>query len=556
MSTVRHYRSLLAATLLLTLLGSTEAQTPRPFKPVTAAELLQPVGTEWLTYHGDYSARHYTPVAQINRKTVARLKRAWISQQHEIVVPPSSGPQRGPPPELFSSGPTPVGAGRTGTARNSANTVRSIPLMRDGVLYFTMGVRAYAVDARTGAAIWEYVGRIVSGLSNRGLALSGDTLFMLGNGGLIAIDAATGRERWTQSIGGPVPATAPLVVGKHVYVASGSDGGTGRSWLESRNVESGERQWIWYATPRRGEPGAETWPDESTAAMGAGTPWQTPAYDPQLNLLYFGTGNPYPMKDGRTRPGDNLWTSSIVALNADTGKLVWHFQMTPHDDHDYDGNQVTMLFDARIGGVTRHLLGLVGRNSFLFVVDRTTGKSVTTAQLYDSMNWSRFVRPDGTPEPDPAKSPSPAGVLVSPSSEGSANYPASAYSPQTGLMYANVANSWSMFYTSGETIFGDFRNSLRAYHPVTGKTIWSHDYPEPYGVNARYPGVLATGGGLVFSGDVSGNVVAFDARNGEILWHDELPETLVMNAPMSYLLDGAQYVVVGSGDRLVAYTLQ
>jgi alcohol dehydrogenase (cytochrome c) len=347
-----------------------------------------------------------------------------------------------------------------------------------------------------------------------------------------------------------------MVVRKHVYVSSGSDGGTGRAWLESRNADTGEREWIWYATPRPGEPGAETWPDEATAAQGAGTPWQPLAYDAEQNLVIFGTGNPYPMKDGRTRPGDNLWTSSVVALNADTGKMAWWFQMTPHDDHDYDGNQVTMLFDAKVDGVLRKLVGMVGRNGFVFVLDRTNGRSVSTTRIFDTVNWTRFLRPDGTPEPDPAKSPSAAGVLVSPSSEGATNYPATAYSPETGLIYSNVVNSWSMAYTSGETFFGDFRNSLRAYEAATGKLVWSHDYLEPYGVNARYPGVLATAGGIVFTGDVSGNVVGFDARTGAIVWHDELPQTLVTNAPISYRLDGRQYLVVGTGDRLVAYTLQ
>lgn len=524
------------------------------YPPVTSSDLGQPAGRGWLTYHGDYTARHYVPQSQINRSNVAHLKRAWISQQPAIALP--MGPRRGPPQELLSDGPTPVGAGRTGTAALRPNAVRSIPLMHDGVLYFTIGTHAYALDARSGAEIWEYVADSTSLLSNRGLALSGDTLFMMANRGLTALDARTGKERWRKPLGGPIPASAPLVIGKHVLVSVGSDGVAMRSWLESRNADTGEREWIWYATPKAGEPGAETWPDEAAAAVGVGTPWQPVAYDPALNLIYFGTGNPGPMKDGRTRPGDNLWTSCIVALDADSGRMAWYFQLTPHDDHDYDANQVTMLFDSRVHGNKRHLLGLVGRNGFLFVIDRVTGLSVTTSKIFATVNWTRFIRPNGTPEPDPAKSPSAAGTLVSPDSNGTANFPASAFSPRTGWIYANVTNTWSLFYTTGEWTLGDLRNSLRAFDPLTGKVVWNHTYPAIYGELARYPGVLATGGGLVFTGDVSGNVVAFDARTGRIVWHDELPATLVTNSPISYMLDGKQYIVVGTGDRLVAYALQ
>jgi PQQ-dependent dehydrogenase (methanol/ethanol family) len=524
-----------------------------PSSAADADPLSRPAGEEWLSYHGDYSGRHYATGGQINLQTVALLKREWVSGQSNIPAP--TGPQRGPPREMLSEGPTPVGSGRTGTAGMQRLLVRSIPLMHEGVLYFTIGVHAYAIDARTGAPRWEYIADSTSLLSNRGLGYARGKLFMVANGGLTAIDAKSGKELWRQPVEGPTPASAPMVIGNHVFISIGSDGVGARGSLQARNLDSGALEWRWLATPLAGQPGAETWPDELAAAAGVGTPWQPLTYDAALNLLYVGTGNPGPMKDGRTRPGDNVWTSSIVALHADTGTMAWYFQMTPHDDHDYDGNQVTMLFEAKVNGVTRQLLGLIGRNGFLFVVDRIDGKSVTTRQLYESTNWSRFIRPNGTPEPDPAKSPSPAGVLVSPSSDGTANFPATAFSPQTGLIYANTVNSWSMFYTSGETVLGDFRNSLRAFEPISGRVVWSHDYLEPYGENARYPGVLATAGGLIFTGDVSGNVVAFNARTGAIVWHDELPRTLVTNAPISFMLDGKQYVVVGTGDRLIAYAL-
>jgi alcohol dehydrogenase (cytochrome c) len=520
--------------------------------PVTRADLLKPAGRTWLSYHGDYSGKRHSDVAQIDRGNVARLRRAWVTE----VNPQYLANRRIGGPAATAT-PVPQGPGRTGSGSGAAGmrAIRSSPIFHDGVLYYTLGQNAYAVDARTGKQIWHYIANVSGGLSNRGLGIHGDTLFMTANGGLTAIDAKTGVEKWRRNIGGAVAPNAPMVVKNHVFTISGSDGGTGRSWIEARDVETGERQWIWYVSPFPGQPGAETWPSAAAMAMGAGTPWQPLSYDPELNLIFFGTGNPYPMKDGRTRMGDNLYTSSIVALDADTGKLAWHFQMTPHDDHDYDGNQITMLFDKVVKGKRRKLLGVLGRGGFVFVVDRTTGENLVSEKIFPEVNWTSHNRPNGTPEPDMHKSPQAGGVLVFPSSEGVTNYPAPAYNPQTGLMYSNVVKSWSLFYTAGESFFGDFRTSLRAFDPDTGKTVWAHDYIEPYGIHARYPGVLSTAGGLLFTGDVSGNFVAFDAKTGKIVWHDELIDASVSNAPMSFVLDDKQYVVVASGENLFAYTL-
>jgi alcohol dehydrogenase (cytochrome c) len=238
-------------------------------------------------------------------------------------------------------------------------------------VFYTLGVNVYAVDGRTGRQIWHYTARSSSGISNRGLAIAGDVLFMMANGGLTAIDAATGEERWVREIGGPVSANAPFVVRDHVYVVAGSDSG-GRSWIESRNAETGEREWIWYSIPKEGEFGFNTWPSEEEASHGAGTPWQPPTYDPEHNLLIFGTGNPAPFKDGRVRPGDNLFTDCTVALDADSGLMKWYFQATPHDDHDYDNNQSMSLATVTVSGKPRKVVTWLSLNCFLFSLVCTT----------------------------------------------------------------------------------------------------------------------------------------------------------------------------------------
>lgn len=536
--------------------ASTGALPNRPatITPVTPADLLAQDGREWLTYHGDYSGRHFSPLEQIDLDNVAQLDRAWVSETN----PPFSRGGFAGPPELANRALAEPGPGRTtsNVGVRGPGEVRSAPLYRDGTLFYTIGQNAYAVDARTGRQQWHSIAQNTGGISNRGLGLSGTTLFMMANGGLTALDAATGTEKWRVDTGATIVPYAPMVVGNRVYISGGSGQGRTRAWLEARDVDTGAQEWIWYATPFPGDEAADTWPSVESMAEGGGSPWQPLTYDPATNLVYFGTGNADPMKDGRSRLGDNLYTSTIMALDAASGRMAWHFQATPHDDHDYDATQVTVLFEAQVDGRQRQLLGLAGRNGYFILLDRVTGENLLTRKIFEEVNWSRYNRPNGSPEPQLEKSPQPGGALVFPSSEGVTNWPAPSFSPQSGLFYFNAVRSYSMFYPDGDEYFiGSYRNSLRALDPVSGDTVWSHDYPEPYGIHARYPGVLTTAGGLLFTGDMSGNVVAFDAASGAILWHDELPLNAVSNAPITFELDGRQYVVVGSGQQLVAYAL-
>lgn len=516
-------------------------------QPVTADDLLKPAGAEWLTYHGDFTGDHYSNLNQVTTANVAKLKRAWVSQTNPIMAPPAA-PRGGAPVPATPGAPTPV---------NGGGRIVSNVLVRSGVLFYSSGVDAFAIDARTGKQIWQYIGRQSVGLSNRGLAISGDTLFMMGNGGLIAIDANTGVEKWVKPVEGRLPSFAPFVFGNHVIAVSGSDVSPARGFMRSFNIQTGDVEWTYYPVPSPGEFGFNTWPSEETASVAAGTPWQPMLYDKEQNLLIFGTGNPSPFKDGRARPGDNLFTDCIIGLNPDTGKMVWYFQATPHDDHDYDNNASMAMADIMVGGKKRKVVTWLSRNGYSYTVDRTTGENIQTTKVLKTANWAMDkLRTNGTVEPNDRKSLSRGGTLVSPTSDGAANFPAQSFSPQTGLHYSQVIGGWSLFYWGGESMFGTYKNYLRADDPATGRTVWTHDYANPTGPHsANYPSMLTTAGGLLFAGDISNNFIAFDAKTGKILWHDELPDAMTTGVPATYQLDGKEYVVVPSGSHIISYVL-
>ncbi|MBV9295615.1 MAG: PQQ-binding-like beta-propeller repeat protein, partial [Acidobacteriaceae bacterium] len=288
--------------------------------------------------------------------------------------------------------------------------------------------------------------------------------------------------------------------------------------------------------------------------------WLPGTYDPQLHLIYWGTGNPNPVHAGQGRKGDNLWTCSIVALNPDNGKLAWWFQPSPHDTHDYDAVQTPVLFDGELNGQPRKLLAQASRNGYFFVLDRTTGKNLVTAPFID-LNWSKGVDSRGEPIPNPDKMPKTDGTLVSPASGGATNWPPPSFDPETGLFYVSTSYSYSIFYLTdtddrpegyGGRDAGVWdRSALKAIDYKTGKIRWEHTFP---GVGGGIFGLLTTAGKLLFSGDPSHNLIAFDPATGKILWHVALSSG-VSNGPMTYELDGRQYLVVGAGEMLYAFTL-
>lgn len=525
----------LSGILICSLLCAPFVMLAQGLNPAT---ILHPPSDTWPTYNGDYSGRRFSPLKQINADNVRDLKLAWL--YHASTEP----------------GGSPFGT-----------EIKSTPLEFEGVLYFTVPDNAWAIDARTGREIWHYKWQSQGGIhtGNRGVAIYHNWLFFeTPDNHLISLEKDTGKFRWAVQIADLAQeyfsSPAPLVIRNHVIVGVGGDSLDVPGYLESRDPETGAVQWHWNTEPRPGEPGAETWPDAQSMEHGGGMTWLTGTYDPELNLLYWGTGNPNPVHAGQGRKGANLWTCSIVALNPDTGKLVWWFQASPHDTHDWDNVETPVLFDGEIDGKPRKLLAQAARNGYFFVLDRTNGKSVTTAPFI-KINWSEGVNKQGEPIPNPEKEPKTDGALVIPSAGGATNWPPPTFNPETGLFYVSATPSYSVYYLTDTSAhpegYGGRDNGVWAESEIkaidykTGQIRWNHVYP---GSGESLSGLLSTAGKLLFGGDPSANFIAFDPETGKILWHAALTRS-VSNGPMTYQLDGRQYLVVGAGDMLYAFTL-
>jgi acido-empty-quinoprotein group A len=525
------------------------------------AQLLQPAGESWPTYHGDYSGRHFSTLKQITVANARNLSLAWIYK----TTSSTTGAVIGGPP------PAPASAAPGGAAAPAGPTTKSIPLMVNGVLYLSAPNHVYAVDARTGRQIWHYVWRGQNAIGNRGVGMYGNWLYVATpDNSIVSLDAATGRERWNKKMVAPTAVnfstSAPVVVRNHVLVGIGGDAEGSQSFLESLDPTTGESQWKWLTTPGKGQPGSETWPSPEVAQKSAGAPWQPPTYDPQLNLVYVTTGQPTPTYNGKSREGANLYTCSVVALNPDTGKMAWYYQFSPHDTHDWDATQVPVLVDGAIDGQPRKLLALANRNGYFFLLDRTNGQNLVVRGFAASNSYLGVD--NGQLVPDPAKEGSPGGTLVFPDSDGAANYPAPSFSPDTNLFYVNATDAAGIFYLAADptdpTGFGRasewhtglFTSRLMALDYRTGQVKWEHKYPQVAGFwSSTHPGVLTTAGGVLFSGDPSGNAIAYEAATGKTLWHANLGASL-SNTPSTWMVDGRQYVVIAAGENLFAFYVQ
>lgn len=551
------YKYLLIASLLSPLaFGQSTGVSPE--------DLLKPLKDSWPTYNGDYSGKRYSLLDEVNRDNVKHLSLAW-SSEFTSGMEEQAGRHHHAEEKLIVGGEGP------GDIAIRGGSIKASLLEVNGTLYVTTPDNAWAVDARDGHTLWHYFWKTKGGthIANRGMGMWNDYLYMeTPDDYLVSLEAKTGKERWHKAIAdvdqGYFSTPAPIVVGNHVLVGTGNDIDSA-GFLKSYDPETGELQWTHYTVPmEKGDPGLDTWKTLDAARHGGAQTWAPGAYDPDTKLYIFGTGNPTPAYTTGTRgEGDNLFTCSLVAVNVDTGKMAWYFQTSPHDMHDYDSAQTPVLVDGMFDGKMRKMALTAARNGYFFAVDRLTGEHLLTSKYGSSTNWAEGLNKFGGPKRNPEKDATVGGSLVSPTSGGTINWEPPAYSPQTGYLYVAEKNGYSIFYLTDtdprgsmglggkeEDEVGSGDSYLTAIDYKTGKAAWRHLYHSEGGGGG---GLLTTAGGLLFAGDGSGNFMAHDVTNGNVLWHTRIGH--VSNPPQTYLLDGHQYVICATGTTLWSFVM-
>jgi alcohol dehydrogenase (cytochrome c) len=490
----------------------------------------------WLTYSGNYGSWRYSKLDQIHTGSVKNLGLKWVYQMKTL------------------------------------EKVETTPLVVDGVMYFTEPPNAaHAVDAETGRRYWSYHRplpdkiNVCCGAVNRGMAILGDALFVGTNDGfLVALDRKTGNVLWETGLGdrktGHSVTMAPLVVKDKVIVGiAGGEYGI-RGFLDAYDPRTGKRLWRFWTVPGPGEKGNDSWSGDSWKRGGAPT-WITGSYDPSTNLVYWGTGNPSPDWNGDVRKGDNLYSSSVVAIDADTGLLKWHFQFTPHDLHDWDSTQVPVLVDAVFRGRERKLMFWANRNAFFYVLDRETGEFLS-GKPFVKQTWAEGLDDKGRPIRRPNTAPSREGTLVYPGVQGGTNWYSPSYSPLTRLFYMSVWDYASLYYTgdadyhAGNRFLGSApvgvtndpgRGIVKALDPLTSETKW--EFPLQ---TTPQSGILSTAGGIVFGGNNEGQFFALDAETGKELWRANTGGVIAAG-PVTYSVKGKQLVTIASGSALFTF---
>lgn len=498
--------------------------------------------TDWTTYHGDPSGNRYTKLTQITKANVASLAPRWTF-------------------------PLP-----------NVSQVENTPLVYEGIMYISSANECWGLDAGSGRVIWHYQRPRTKGLAgnaalgfNRGVAVAGDRLFMLtDNAHMLSMNRFNGEllwetemADWRQNYNGT---SAPLTVGN--LVISGTAGGDegARGFVAAYDQQTGKEVWRFWTVPKPGEPNDETWKGKEQNHRSGAT-WITGTYDPQLDLVYWPTGNPGPDFDGDERQGDNLYTDCILALDAKTGKLRWYYQFTPHDVHDWDAQEPPVLVDTTWQGQPRKLLLQANRNGFFYVFDRTDGKLLLAKTFLKKLNWAEGIGKDGRPILKELKSDLNGDTYVCPGFQGGTNWFSTSFNPTTGLYYfnalerCNVFSKRTMDWEAGKGYMGGaarpapgetFEKSLRAVNIQTGEIAW--DLPQVSGTLTASAGVLSTASGLVFFGENSGSFMAADAATGKALW--EFPTNQVWKAsPMTYVFDNKQYVAIAAGTSIIAFGL-
>jgi alcohol dehydrogenase (cytochrome c) len=521
-----------------------------PVKPVPFERILRADDDpqNWLTYSGGLDSHRHSPLTQITPENARDLKLSWVFQsrsleKHEVT-----------------------------------------PLVVDGVLYTVQSPNdVFALDAATGKTIWQYSHRPQDGVRtpwklSRGLAILGDKLFLAAlDAKVIALDAKTGRELWTTHVADHKLqysfTVAPIVVkDKLILGPAGGEYGI-RGFLAAFDVNTGKELWRFYTVPGPGEPGNDTWrgqdgkPNDSW--MNGGAPiWTTGSYDPETNLTYWGTGNPGPDYNGDNRMGDNLYSASVIAVDADTGKLRWHYQFSPHDEFDWDSTQIPVLADITFRGAPRKVLMFANRNGVFYVLDRTSGEFLL-GKSFVKTNWYTGFDGAGRPIRPADKLPTPQGTLIYPGNQGGTNWYSPSFSPVTGLFYIPAWENSSGAYRKGELLVyregqgfmgqgpgrgaanEDVFSSIIALDPRTGDRRWTFRLSAP----STESGVLTTRSNMLFAGGRDGQFVALDARDGKLLWETNLGPS-VSAGPVTYMVNGKQYVSIQCGVALYTFTLR
>src|SRR5258706_9165298 len=495
----------------------------------------------WLTYSGNDEPHGFSSLAQLTPANVAGLKPGWIYQIQD--------------------------RGRFETT----------PLVFDGVMYVTEPPTIVtALDLRTGRPLWTWertlpkdLQTIGFGKVNRGVAALGDMVYVgTLDAHLVALDARSGAVRWDAEVAdhktGHCITVAPLAIdGKIITGISGGEAGI-RGFIDAYDAKTGKRLWRFWTVPGEGEAGNERWHGKDSWKTGGGSTWVTGSYDPRLKLIYWGVGNPGPDWNGDPRPGDNLYTCSLVALESETGKLRWHFQYTPHDVHDWDATEIPVLLDTMVRGKPRKVVAMANRNAFYYLLDRETGEYLH-GSAYAKQTWAKGLDDSGRPIVLPNTAPSEEGTLVWPSLQGATNWFSPSYDAGREQFYVAV-REMSAYYYKGEAEYkpGTFfagggeralagdqaYGAIRALEVETGKMKWEFKLQSP-----PWAGVLSTAGGVVFSGSDEGNFYPLDAMTGKPLWDFQTGGPMAAN-PISFLIDGKQHIAMAAGHSLFVFCLQ
>ena len=491
---------------------------------------------DWPTYNGDPGGNRYTTLTQINKGNVATMAPRWV-----FTIPGGGSSQM-------------------------------TPVVVEGVMYLANLNECFALDAGTGRQIWRYQRprtKATVGHANRGVGVAGNRVFMVTDDAhVLALNRFTGELIWDTTLEdwrkNYAATSAPLPAGNLVIsgVTGGEHGANG--FVAALDQETGKEVWRFWTVPKRGEPGSETWGGKDIDHGGAPT-WFTGSFDPQLDLVYWPTGNPAKEYNGEDRKGDNLYSDSILALERKTGRLKWYYQFTPHDLWDWDATQTSVLIDANWEGKPRKLMLHANRNGFFYVFDRVDGTRLLSKQFIDKLTWASGIGADGRPVKLPGQEPSPRGTLVCPSQDGATNWYSPSYNPATGLYYVQTNEKCSVYTKSeqgewepGKTYLGGSQRTapdpkpvriLRAIDIRTGRSTW--EVPQPGTANS-WGGTLATATGLVIFGEDSGALMAADAADGNVLWSFQTNQSWKAS-PMTYMFDNVQYVAVAAGPNVIAF---